>query len=72
MKALFWVGLTVLVLGVLSLFVPIPHRERNGLTVGGVTVGITAQHDANVSPVVSAVMIVLGAGMLTAVRSREA
>jgi len=71
MKALFGVGLVVLVLGVLSLFVPIPHRERDGLTVGGVTVGVTTHHDAQVSSVVSAVMIVAGVGMLVAARSRK-
>jgi hypothetical protein len=71
MKALFGIGLLVLVLGVVSLFVPIPHRERDGMKVGDVSIGITTQHDEKVSPIVSAVMILGGAGMLVAARSRR-
>ena len=70
MKALFAVGLIVLVLGVVSLFVPIPNRERTGLKVGDVSVGITTQNDEKVSPAVSAVMILGGAGMMAAGRRR--
>jgi hypothetical protein len=69
MKALFGFGLVVLCLGIASLFVPIPNRERTGLRVGDVSVGITTQHDEKVSPVVSAVMVLGGAGMLIAART---
>ncbi len=71
MKALFGIGLAVLIFGVLSLFVPIPHRERNDLKVGDVSFGITTQHDEKVSPVVSAIAILGGAGMLVAARARR-
>jgi hypothetical protein len=71
MKALFAIGLVLLILGVLSLFVPIPHRERNDLKVGDVSIGITTRQDEKVSPFVSAVMILGGAGMLVAARSRK-
>ncbi len=71
MKALFGIGLLLLILGVGSLFVPIPQRERQGLRVGDVSVGITTQHDQKVSPVVSAVLILGGVGMLIAARSRR-
>jgi hypothetical protein len=36
MKVLFWIGLVVLILGLVSLVVPIPRSEREGFTVGGV------------------------------------
>jgi len=72
MKIVFGLGLAVLILGVLSLFVPIPNRERTGLKVGDVSVGITTQHDEKVSPVLSAVMVVGGAGLLWAGGLRKA
>ena len=36
MKALFVVGLVLLILGVASLFVPIPKKDRAGVEIGGV------------------------------------
>jgi hypothetical protein len=67
-KALFWLGLILLVLGVLSLFVPIPRSERAGFEAGGVSVGITTRHKETVSPVISGALILAGAGMMIAGR----
>jgi hypothetical protein len=66
MKALFWVGLLVLVLGIASLFVAIPRRETEGLKAGNVNIGVQVQHSERVSPIVSAVLILGGAGMMIA------
>ena len=71
MKALFYLGLVVLALGVLSLFVPIPHRERAGLEAGGIRVGVTTTRKETVSPIVSGVMILAGAGMMIAGRGKR-
>ena len=70
MKALFWFGLVVLILGIASLFVPIPHTEREGIKAGGVSLGVETRHDEKVSPIISAVLIVGGAGMMIAGKSR--
>ncbi len=64
MKALFWIGLVVLILGVASLVVPIPHTEREGLTVGGVSLDVEATHQETLSPALSAVMILGGLGAM--------
>jgi hypothetical protein len=67
-KALFWLGLVLLVLGVLSLFVPVPHNERAGFEAGGVSVGITTRHKETVSPIISGALILAGAGLMIAGR----
>ena len=66
MKALFWIGIVVLILGIASLVVPIPCNEREGCKAGGLSVGIETQHQEKVSPIVSAAMILCGAGLLIA------
>jgi hypothetical protein len=33
MNVLFFIGLVVLILGIVSLVVPIPHSEREGISV---------------------------------------
>jgi hypothetical protein len=64
MKPLFAVGLVILILGVASLFVPIPRKERSGVQVGGVSVGVETTHKETVSPIVSGVLILAGAAMM--------
>ena len=64
MKALFWIGMVVLILGIVSLVVPIPRNERKGFKAGGLSVGVETRHEEKVSPYVSAVMILGGVGML--------
>ena len=69
MKPISWIGLVVLILGVLSLVVPIPHKEREGFSAGDFSMGVETQHSQTVSPVISAVMILGGAGMMIAGKS---
>ena len=66
MKALFPIGLLLLILGIGSLFIPIPQKDRAGVEVGGVSLGIETSRKEKVSPVVSAVMILAGAAMIIA------
>jgi hypothetical protein len=66
MKALFGVGLVMLILGVLSFFVPIPHRENHGIKVGDASIGVQTEHSERVSPTVSIVLVVVGAGLMIA------
>jgi hypothetical protein len=72
MKALFFVGLVVLILGIVSLVVPIPHSEREGISVGGVSLGVTTRHEEKVHPALSAVMILGGLGAMAAGKGRSA
>lgn len=66
MKAVFWIGMVVLILGIVSLVVPIPHKEKEGFKVGGMSVGVETQHKEKVPPLLSVVMIVSGVGVMVA------
>lgn len=68
MKALFVVGLVVMVLGILSFFIAIPHTENHGIKAGDVNIGVQTHESEKVSPAVGAVMLVVGAGLMIAGR----
>jgi hypothetical protein len=66
MKALMIVGVLLVALGIASLFIPIPHNENEGLSAGDVHIGVQVRHDEKVSPIVSAVLILGGVGLMVA------
>lgn len=66
MKMLFWVGLVVLILGIVSFVVPMPHTENHGIKAGDMSIGVQTTHNEKVSPIVSAVLVLGGAGMMIA------
>jgi hypothetical protein len=72
MKMLFGVGLVVLILGIASFFVPVPQRENHGIKVGDTSIGVQTQHSEKVSPIISAVLLLGGAGMMIAGRGSKA
>ena len=72
MKILFWMGLAALILGILSFVVPIPRQEREGLKIGGLSVGVETRREEKVSPIVGAALILGGAGMMIAGKRRSA
>jgi hypothetical protein len=66
MKGLFWLGLVVLILGVASLFVAVPQRERHGIEAGGASIGVEVKHDEKLPPWASALMIAGGVALMIA------
>ena len=71
MKPLSWIGIVLVVLGLLSFVVPLPHSEHEGFSAGGMSVGVDSHHSETVSPIISAAMILGGAGILIVGRSRK-
>jgi len=59
-----WIGAAVLILGIATLFVPIPQREKHGITVGDLSLGVVTQSDEKAPVVVSVVMILGGLGAI--------
>jgi len=68
MKTLMLVGVVVLVLGIVSFFVPVPHSERHSVNIGDAHVGVTTHDEDKVPPAVSIVLVVVGAGLMIAGR----
>jgi hypothetical protein len=60
MKILLLAGIVLIVLGVASLVVPIPHTQTEGVKIGGANLGVQTTHSERVSPIVSAVLIAGG------------
>jgi hypothetical protein len=65
-KPLMIVGVLFVILGIVSLFVPIPHNENKGLNAGDVHIGVQVRHDEKVSPIISAVLLIGGVGLMIA------
>jgi hypothetical protein len=68
MKTLMLAGVVVLVLGIVSFFVPVPRSEHHGVSFGDTHVGITTHDEERVPPVVSVALVVVGAGLMIAGR----
>lgn len=62
MKSLYIVGVVLLLLGVLSFVVPIPHREDHSVKIGDAKIGIQTESRDKAPTAVSVVL--LGAGVL--------
>jgi hypothetical protein len=65
MNGLSLVGAVLLLLGILSFVVPVPHRRDHSVKIGDAKFGVTTQSSDKVPPAVS--IILLGAGVLVLV-----
>jgi hypothetical protein len=68
MKGLAIAGVVVLILGVISFFVPMPNEHHHGVSVGDAHIGVTTEHDEKVPPALSIALVVVGAGLVIAGR----
>jgi hypothetical protein len=60
-KNLALVGVLLLVLGLLSFFIPIPHRENHGLKIGDTKIGVQTESSEKLPPTVGIVLLAGGA-----------
>lgn len=66
MRALLIIGVILLLLGVASLFVPIPRKERHGFEAGPISVGVETTERERVHPAISAILIGGGVALILA------
>jgi hypothetical protein len=70
MRTLLILGVILLVLGIASLFVPIPHRVQHGVKAGPVSLGVETTERTRVHPAVTAVLIGGGIALIIVGRKR--
>ncbi len=71
MKPLMIVGLLLVVLGILSLVVPIPQTRSEGVKIGSANLGVQTTHSEKVAPIISVVLIAGGIALsIAGARSR--
>ncbi|HEV2398857.1 MAG TPA: hypothetical protein VGS27_18065 [Candidatus Sulfotelmatobacter sp.] len=62
MKALPVVGVLLLILGVVSFVVPLPHQEKHGMKIGDAKFSIQTESSEKLPPAVG--MILVGGGVV--------
>jgi hypothetical protein len=60
MRIMLFAGLVLVVLGIASLLVPIPHTDTHGVKAGDVNFAVQTTHSERVSPIISVVLIAGG------------
>jgi len=66
MRALFWVGLIILIVGIASFFVAVPQKHEEGVKIGGASIGVQATTQDKLPPWVGGVLIGGGIVMMIA------
>ena len=70
MRALFWLGLVSVIVGVALLFIPIPHTEKHGVKAGDISLGVETRTQEKISPGICGVIVLAGVGLMIAARGR--
>jgi uncharacterized membrane protein len=60
MKSLGIIGVLLLVLGLLSFVVPVPHSENHGVKIGDTKIGVQTQTSEKLPPIVGIVLLAGG------------
>ena len=66
MRAVLWIGVVALVLGIASFFVTVPEKHREGIRIGDASVGVETTTSNKVPVYVSVILLVGGISMVLA------
>jgi len=66
MRPLAWIGIVVLVLGILAFIVPVPTSHSRSAKVGDASISITMHENRKLSPAVGTVLCGAGVVLLIA------
>ena len=64
------VGLVLIIIGLVLLFVPIPHRVRHGVQAGPISLGVETTERERVHPAISGVLIAGGVVLMVVGRKK--
>ncbi len=70
MRGLLIFGVLLIVLGIASLFISIPHRQTSGIKVGGAQIGVQTETSERF-PLPASIAIIIGGVVLAAVGARS-
>ena len=70
MRSLLFIVIALLVLGIASLFISIPHTENHGIKVGDSQLGVQTQTSERI-PMPASIALILGGVVLVAVGARS-
>lgn len=62
MKSVGFIGVLLLVLGLLAFVVPVPHKENHGVKIGDAKIGVQTEHSETLPPAVG--IVLLGGGIV--------
>jgi hypothetical protein len=60
MKSVGFIGVLLLVLGLLTFVVPVPHSENHGVKIGDTKIGVQTESSQKLPPAVGIVLLVGG------------
>jgi hypothetical protein len=66
MRPLAWIGIVLLVFGILSFVVPVPSSHSHGVKVGDASIGVTTHDDEKLSPLVGGTLCAAGVVLVIA------
>ncbi len=66
MRPLAWIGIIVLVLGILSFIMPYSTSHTRGVKVGDASMGITTHREEKLSPAIGGILCAAGVVLLIA------
>jgi hypothetical protein len=69
MRPVAIIGIVLIILGIVSLFVGIPSRERHGVEIGGAEVGVETKSTKAIPVAISALLI--AGGVVTVVAGSQ-
>ena len=66
MRPLVWIGIVVLLLGIIAFIVPVPTSHSHSVKLGDASLGVTTHSNEKLSPLIGGVLCAAGVVLLVA------
>ncbi len=71
MRPLVWIGIVVLLLGIIAFIVPVPTSHSHSVKLGDASLGVTTHSNEKLSPLIGGVLCAAGVVLLVAVTRKS-